>query len=239
MKINNEELRKIFRSHILTKISLSTQTCPLTEEIAAIFSVPGSGEEKEHIIDHIVNCSICVREFEAFLEILRHENNLVDEIDGLFRKGIFGRPFRPKKTRKKGTYLLFWRVGLATTLAAVFLAMIILTGGIPIGNKKPKKRGVYPAYIELLGPRLEQPASKPLSFQWTEAKGRDYFILEIFDESLSPLWKSPKIYENSFRLPPDIENKIAPHRSYFWMVTVFFSNGMKFESQLAELLVTD
>jgi len=239
MKINDEELREIFKSYILTKPSLTSQACPPSEEIAALFSFPGCGVKKEHIIDHIINCPSCIQEFDAFLQISRQEKKLIEEIDMLFRKGNVETPIFSKKEHRLARLVLSWRFILATTLTIFFVVVSLMITRPYFLNKQGDKRSSFPRSIELIEPRPGQIASKPLTFKWTEIEGRDYFIIEIFDEYLSCLWKSPKIFENLCHLPREVEKKLAPGRSYFWMITVYFPNGTKLESQIEELSVSN
>lgn len=239
MKINNEELRKIFKSYILENSSITSQACPPSEEIADLFSSPGCGKKKEHIIDHIVNCPFCLQEFDAFLQISRREKNLMEEIDIVFQKGGVKTSIFSKRKRGLAKVILSWRFALATTLSLFLVAVLVLRTSIFFSDKQPNKRSLHPKGIELIEPSPGQVAKKPLIFRWAEVEGRDYSILEIFDESLIPIWKSPKIFENIYHLPQKVEQKISPGRCYFWMITIYFPNGMKLESQLEELFVSN
>lgn len=239
MSINDDNIKSIYKSYILTRTPLSRQVCPSLEEISNIFIDSGLEAEKEKIIDHITNCSYCVQEFDVFLEIFRQEQKLVKEID-LFLKNKGGPSLVSKKNMKKTIkFALAWKLALASAIAIVLGgATFLIINGL-IFNKKAEKRGDRPGQLSLLEPLSEHAAEIPLLFRWGEIAGRDYFVIEIFDESLSPLWKSTKIFVTFYRPPPDIERQIHRGRSYFWMITAFFANGLTLESHLEEFRIAD
>lgn len=239
MRINDDDLKRIFKSYILTRTPLSRQACPSSEEISNIFIDSGLKAEKEKIIDHVTNCSYCVQEFDVLLEIFRQEKKLVEEIN-LFLKNEEGpSPVSKKNVKKTIQFALAWKFTLASAIVLVLAGAIFLITNGPIFNKKTEKRGGKPGQINLLEPHPDRASETPLLFRWDEIGGRDYFIIEIFDESLSPLWKSGKIFETSFRLPPDVERQMQSGKSYFWMITAFFTNGLTRESHLEEFRIAD
>jgi hypothetical protein len=239
MRINDDNLKNIYKSYILTRTPLSRQACPSSEEISNIFIDSGLKAEKEKIIDHITNCSYCAQEFDVFLEVFRQEQNLAEEIN-LFLKNEGGPNLASKKNIKKTiNFALAWKFALASVIVVVLVgATFLITNGL-IFNKKTEKRGDRLGQIRLLEPHFDHASKTPLLFRWDEIADRDYFIIEIFDESLSPLWKSAKISETSYRLPSDVERQIHTGRSYFWMITVFFTNGLTRESHLEEFRIAD
>lgn len=239
MIINDDDLKSIYKSYILTRTPLSRQACPSSEEISNIFIDSGLKAEKEKIIDHITNCSYCIKEFDVFLKISRQEQKLVEEIN-LFLKDKGGPSPVPKKNNKvMMKFSLAWKLTLASLIVIIITGAIFLITNGPIFNKKTEKRGDRPGQIRLLEPHPDHASETPLLFRWDEIAGRDYFIIEIFDESLSPLWKSAKIFETFYRLPPDVERQMHRGRSYFWMITVFFTNGLTRESHLEEFSIAD
>lgn len=242
MKINTEDLIKIYQSYILSRIPLSTQACPASEEISSIFFSAGHGEKNEKLLDHITNCSLCFQEFHAYLQMAREEKKLLGEIEMLFRKGTSEVPgpadYSSNYWEKIRKFALSWKFALATALCLSFATLVLIfTIRQPL-DKIPGGRSSRPGHIELLEPRSGQGLSIPMTFKWTEIEGRDHFVLEIFDESLALVWKSPKIYENVLMLPQEVENGMKAGRTYFWMVTAYFPNGMKLESPLEETFVS-
>ncbi len=237
MRINDENLKDIYKSYVLTRTPLSRQACPSSEEIANLFIEAGLKAEKERIIDHITNCSFCVQEFDAFLQISRQEQKLAEEIN-LFLKNK-GEPSPVPKMKKTAKLALAWKSAIASVAVVALVGTFLLITDGPIFNKKTEKRGDRPGQISLLEPRSDHAFDSPLLFRWNEIAGRDHFVIEIFDESLSPLWKSPEVSEPFYRLPADVKKQMHRGRSYFWMITVFFTNGLTRESHLEEFRLAD
>ncbi len=240
MKINDDDLKKIYKSYVLTRTPLSRQACPSSEQILKIFMDSGIKTEKERIVDHISNCSSCVQEFDAFLEIARHEEKLTREIEELLRDEA-GPFFIVKKNSQKiiKRFSPVWRFALASVILVSLVGVFFLVIKGPIFNRMSEKRGIKAGQIRLLEPRLDRASQPPLVFRWDEIEGRDFYVVELFDESLSPLWKSAKIFDTSLRLPSYIEKQLNKGGSYFWMVTVFFTNGLVRESHLEEFKIAD
>ena len=94
------------------------------------------------------------------------------------------------------------------------------------------ERGRTPAQIQLISPAHGQTIRTPLVFKWKLAGKFDYAILEIFDEALSPIWKGPRVYRDSYQLPPEVEAKIEKNKVYYWMITVFLIDSKVIESAL-------
>jgi hypothetical protein len=83
-------------------------------------------------------------------------------------------------------------------------------------------------------PSPQAAARLPLIFRWEEIPQVDYCILEIFDDSLLPYWKSPRISGTSYQVPAVIDAKMPKNKKYFWVLTAFLKNGTKVESSLEE-----
>jgi hypothetical protein len=80
------------------------------------------------------------------------------------------------------------------------------------------------------------PISK-LVFRWNDILGTDHYILEIFDDTLLPFWKSPEIRENVFYPPQYLLIKFEKNKRYFWMVTAFDEKGKGIESRLEDFMI--
>ena len=75
--------------------------------------------------------------------------------------------------------------------------------------------------LELISPTPDQAVASPPLFRWRESPGCHAYVLEIFDEEMLPLWSSEKTSHPEFLLPSEVFLKLAPGRSYYWMVTGF------------------
>jgi hypothetical protein len=246
MKINNSDLRKLYSAYIQNRVPLSRAKCPSLEELLNIIMTSGSSRKKGKIIDHITSCAYCAQEFSFFLDLSREERRLLEEIEKLFqqedqiqiaqKKGANSPIIRWLKLTR---FPLFWKFVFIPLLAIVFISLMILATNKLIVSKKNEERGRLPGQIQLIAPTHEKAAQAPLIFKWKGVKYSDHYVLEIFDEALSPLWKSSRILGDSYQLPPDIAAKIRMDTPYFWMITVYLADGKVIESSLEDFFLSE
>ncbi len=239
MKINTDDLIEIYRSYIQEQVPQSRKKCPSLEAIINLFTTPGSTHKKGKIVDHLTSCRYCAQEFGFSLEIFRKEGMFLEEIDR----------FVPQRERlqadqkgKKIAHIFRWPAALNSRpywkYAVMFLstimavATVILVINQFIITPKNIERGRTPGQIHLLAPAQGKAHKAPLIFKWKLAGKFDYCTMEIFDEALSPVWKSPRIYKDSYQLPSEIEAKIQENRIYYWMTSISLVDGKVIESNL-------
>ncbi|MFX0137409.1 MAG: hypothetical protein ACFFDN_27465, partial [Candidatus Hodarchaeota archaeon] len=97
-----------------------------------------------------------------------------------------------------------------------------------------KYRGSSFNQIELIRPTKKMLTESTLVFEWKDVQGADYYVFEIFDETLYPIWTSDRIYVNSIILESKTSHRLESNKSYYWMVTAFSQSGTKRESILKE-----
>lgn len=241
MKINADDLIKIYSSYIQEQFPPSRKKCPSLETIMNFFMTSGSNRKKGRIVDHLTSCGYCAHEFGLSLEIYREEGILLEEIDRLLLQKE-----RLQIAEKRTTvFTLFrwsdclhlranWKYAVSFLLAIIAVAVTILITNQLIITQKNIERGRIPGQIQLMAPAHGKAVQAPLIFKWKLVEKFDYCILEIFDAALSPVWKSPRIYKNFYQPPPDIEAKIEKNKIYYWMITIFFIDGKVVESTLED-----
>jgi hypothetical protein len=241
MKINNSDLIKTYRAYIQDQIPQSREKCPSPEDFLNFFIASGSGRKKQKTIDHITNCAYCAHEFSFFFEIYREERRFLEEIDRLLQQKD---PMQVSQKKRANSRIFHWskifhlrpswKYALVPLLTIIFVTMMLLLMNRFSATKNNGERGKLPGHIQLTAPTHEHAAHAPLIFRWKGVTNSNYCVLEIFDGALSPLWKSPRIFENFYQLPPDIAPKIEKNRVYFWMITVFSAEGKEIESFLED-----
>jgi hypothetical protein len=90
-----------------------------------------------------------------------------------------------------------------------------------------------------LYPTSSHKSPEKLTFRWQEFLSSKYYILELFDETLLPIWASPPIYDIQVQLPSEIYPKIKAGSSYFWMITAYSGEAKTGESRLARFAVLE
>lgn len=246
MKINNKDLQRLYKDYIRQKSPSSRKNCPPLKKIINFFNSKSLEKQKFKIIDHITTCSYCLQEFEFILQTLRYKLKINEEIsDFLNTEKVISTirkksdilvsdlkkrqsPFFPKLSWKYGS-LLLGGVAAAIILIIIFFKPDIIR--IPVKNQQRSETITQIKLIEPIGAKY---STSSLSFKWRKLNDSDYYILELFDESLIPVWKSEKILKNHYTLPKNAIKNLDENKVYFWMVTAFLSNGKKIESTLEE-----
>jgi len=250
MKINNKDLQRLYKAFVRQKIPSSRKDCPPFKKIIKLFSNRLSEKQKTQIIDHITNCYYCTREFEFILHSLRYKLKLNTEINKLLltEKEIYAIKKRAEvivsdlEKRQKFPFLrLSWKyvsILLAGTVIITFSVISFKTNLFRIPEES-KQRSENITQIKLIEPVGEKHSKTSISFKWSEIKNSNYYILELYDEALVPIWKSKKIFKNYFIFPRKLSKNLTENRVYFWMVTAYFMKGRKIESPLEEFTLTD
>jgi len=246
MKINTDDLIKIYRSYIQEQIPRSRKKCPSPKTIMNLFITPGSTHKKERIVDHLTSCRHCAHEFGFSLEIFREEGMLLEEIDRLLPQTERLQTAEKRKTIANifrwpdGPYPRpYWKCAVLFLLTIIVVAVTILITNQFMITQKNIERGRTPGQIQLMAPTHGKAIQIPIIFKWKLAGKFDYCILEIFDEALSPVWKGPRIYKDFYQLPPEIEAKIENNKIYYWMITIFLVDGKVKESPLENFTVSE
>jgi hypothetical protein len=228
MKTNDRELKMAYREHVQNASGTREKDCPTSEDIWRLFSEKTSGNRKARLVDHITTCPFCFREFEAFLEISRAEGKLVREVQSRFQSDAKTAPL-PMAWRYAGAFLMAMAILAAAVLSTKWL-------GFP---KRPEERGRLSGQIRLLAPGPETALRSPLVFRWEAVALSEYYVVEVFDDTLLPVWKSAQLAITNCEIPKQIKEKMAKERTFYWMLTAFSPGGTKTESFLEEFRLID
>jgi hypothetical protein len=230
MKIEYDDLKKLYQGYISSKIPVKRYACPSPRALFNSFELSTSLRNKKKIIDHITECSFCRREFELILELQRYHASSISAINRIASTA--------SKTEEQGVEQAkrryIWRyayflVGLALILSAYFL----ITQRISLLEVMRTSEN----NIVLFAPAKVHAFPKPLIFQWQKQSASQYYILELFDNSLLPVWTSEKIYDVQIQLPEEVLSHLRSGNYYFWMITSFSTTQKISESELVRFLV--
>lgn len=227
MKNNHPDLRETYRSYLAELRPPGIQTCPSPEEIARSFESSAPGRKKKRVIDHITSCPMCREEFMMVLEQ---------------EKAAEGMPPCPGKRFNPGVAAqinglgnaVFWQwatVGLG--LAFVISSLFFLRYQPNISHT----RQIGKAEVSLITPEQDQPIASPFLFQWQGQTEDGYYVLEIFDKELKPIWTSDKIWGRYIFLPTDVSVRLLSGRHYFWLVTSYVHGHIARESHLGRFVM--
>jgi hypothetical protein len=242
MKIKHKDLQQLYKNFIMENIPDSQKDCPPSKEIINFFRAKLSEKQKTKIIDHITHCYYCAQEFEFILQTLRYEGKLNEEIGNLIRsendkttlktraKKI---PLNSGKKQKKFIPVLSWKYALLPFAALLIISALIFFPH----SEKEEFRGGNLNQVQLVEPVDGKYSKSQLVFRWNEVKETDYYMLELFDETLLPVWKNNRISKNRALLPTELVKKLSINKTYLWTVTAFFPDGRRVESDIEEFIL--
>jgi hypothetical protein len=217
MRIDDDQLKEHLRAYTASKRPLSRKKCPSPETIASSFEPSASIRKKKRVVDHIAGCSFCHEEFMMLLEI---QENEPAKLGALSQR----RPGRPPLWQYACVLL-----GLGLVMTSFFVSF------------RQKELSIIERSAEtgltLLDPKVDQSLSRPFVFRWQGRYVSDYYILELFDDALLPIWTSDKIQELQIPIPPEVYVTLRPGRSYFWMVTALLQGAKTEESHLRRFII--
>lgn len=228
MRLNINDLRQIFMSNIEENIPITRKRCPSPNELLHLLRSKKSKEKKTRIIDHIAKCNNCAHEFEFILKALRLEK----EMKTVAEKVIEARSINRVLPR------ISWRFG---PVVGLILIICTLTSVLIISRTRinSKFRSVAHPQITLQLPRTTSVKKIDLTFEWKNIEDSEYYIFELYDEALYQVWRSDRIYINSYTMPENIASSLEADKSYFWMISAIFQNGTNLESRLKEIFLID
>jgi hypothetical protein len=228
MKSENRDLRELFEAFVRSKRPGDRQNCPSIQDLADSFDPKASRRKKKKIIDHLSECRDCREEFSLYLEL----NKLGGDPTAIIARATTLKA--PRALRLSSVPR--WRtaavaVGLSLVLAGLFL---FRNGEMPEAERNPTPTGIV-----LVEPLATRVVPDEIVFRWKALASAQHYILELFDETLQPLWVSPPVRDIETRLPADLAHSLKARASYFWMVSGYSGSSKIGESRLARFEVSD
>jgi hypothetical protein len=208
-------------------------------DLIEFFKLKSSRKLKTKIIDHITQCAPCAREFDLILTIKRSAGEMDREIMRLFGADNKSQESSVRRLKKMAFSRPIWKyAALAIGIVSLSLSVLTLLKTNPDSFIQGQNgRGDLETDVRLVEPVNDEFKKSHLVFTWTDRKGANSYSLELYDESLRLIWKSPNVRETQYHLPPDISQKLEPFHTYFWMITVAMQNGTIIESPLAHFFL--
>ncbi len=219
MKTDHPDLRETYQAYASSHRFPGRKKCPSPQAIARSFAPKTPVRKKKKIIDHISACPMCREEFMMFFE--HHKTPSSDPIADL--------PKPPGDIRKGLRYPALWQ----GALALLGLSLIVYSFFF-IGHRAEVSgtRQLVSSEITLLSPERELSLSSPAIFRWQATPGSEYYVVELFDETLLPVWVSDKTQDLQVQLPSKISLNLRPGQPYFWTVTAYIRGSACAESRL-------
>ena len=231
MKNIDEDLRQTYQSYVSGKSPDSRIGCPTPEMLLDSFDPKTSREVKDGVVDHISRCSSCAREFELIREAMSHAEDLARSFDEIRAKRKVSRPGRPPV---RSMFRYAW--------AYTFASLILISAGAVyfiVRNDRARMEGRGGPHDASRSVQPTGPVNGaiPLVFKWEPGDGVEYYKVEISDESLLPVWQSPRIFAPFLTLPFAVQARLERGRNYYWSVLAFDKVGNRTESGIRTFLL--
>jgi hypothetical protein len=231
MRIDLDKLRELFQGYAASRKPPSPEGCPSPSAIAKAFEPSASVRKKKRIVDHISECSFCREEFMMMLELQQHDATSI-KIESS-TASYEPRHGASRAVRSLGHSSLWQYASVLFGLSLVISSLFILVHQSDLSEVQ-RTGG---SSIVLLYPKPGQSLSGPIVFRWQERLESEFYILELFDEALLPIWTSDKIRDAQIQIPPNVSSSLNPGKSYFWTVTAFSPDATVTESTLARFQI--
>ena len=230
MTIDPDRFEALCRAQVGFQKPTSRRECPSPKRMVRLLTSRCSAREGSKLIDHISLCSDCAGEFGFLTEAFRSERILVQDIKNWLGSSRGAESRRP--------YSLRYSWGLASLLAAFFIVGFLVLRLVVLRSPE-RYRAAPEARVALLEPVEQKVSRQSLVFRWHPVQGVEHYIVEVFDETLSPVWKSLPLLETRIVPPDQLARGLVPQKSYFWLVSAYFPGGDKWLSPLEEFTLKD
>jgi len=241
MKISHKDLSEIYQAHIGGKVPPTTDYCFSLDALDKFFDARVSKGLKSEIIEHVTNCAYCMSKFSLLLEMHRGTTLLTQELENYAEDKA---AFKPKKKRLNN-FLYSSRPlwvktavfsGIAISLICVFVSVIFL---FQSAFNKDALRRRDQHISRIVDSKAKYSKNSGIQISWTQIQSAEYSILEVFDDSLAPIWRSQALFENHCLIDVKFMKDWVSNKYYFWMVTGYTETGRAIDYPLTKFLLTD
>ena len=254
MKVENQDLKKIYQSCMDHNRS-TDQECPDNDKIIQSFSPTLSESEKNRIVDHISECSLCAKKFAIVRQVFGEGKKIAVGLEGIslsdeetkelkeIAKVKIKEIERPKlgnrgTTFKPRSLLLLWqktafKYATALTGLVIIIVVVFFLLKAPHIGMEDTVRGMQDDIIQLKNPEGSL-NSIPRVFKWNPVPGAAGYQVKLLDEELIEVWMSEKTQKTSLKLLPTQFEAIENSKIYYWKIIIFSSDGSTRESHLQE-----
>lgn len=218
MNVDHDKLKKLFEGYAEARKPASRDRCPSSIEIVESFEPTAPARHKRRIVDHISSCPQCREEFRVILE---HE-----ELDPKT-------PHLESGRRERGPRVAWRLAGAALGLCLIVVSLFVVRHQ---WEEAERLRGVR-TVILLLEPKPGQAIPVSFVFKWKSRVPAGAFVLEIFDETMLPVWTSEMTDGTSLQVPASVMSRLLPGKTYHWMITGYSGGRSIEESPLGRFSV--
>ena len=229
MKMELNSLKELYQAYVASRIPITRKNCPSPRGLIKTIGPSGTFRKKKKLIDHISKCSYCKEEFFLVLKVNNYEDLVLFNIKDTFLKPDLG--VNPTDSILTPSFVIKCATILIGFFLISFSLFVIKKKDVSFNSLRRRNQ-----VVQLINPDNVHILPYPLIFKWREFPKAQYYILELFDDTLLPVWISPKITGLKFQLPGEIVASLKKNMNYYWMISAFSSTGKIAESDLASFL---
>jgi hypothetical protein len=226
MKTNLAHLARVYQEY--AKGGANGEPCVDPESLARCALGAMSRRERDEIVGHAADCSACAAALKRLLSLSAEAERAAAD----FRTLSGGR-----KAERARARAAFWRrqfvpaAVISTGLLLLATSILLVPGFL----SRPGTRGVAKAGVVLVSPGEEKvPAGDGIVFRWEGLAAAASYTIEVFDRSMSLLWRSDRTAGTEAGLPVETARQMVPGETYYWRVTALTEDRRETKSKLAE-----
>lgn len=222
-----KKLKHLFQSQSASSGPVSRLNCPSPEELSFSFEPDCPPETKIRIIDHVFSCPACRREFE----LLRGARQLINRLEKKAppqKAGLLNR-----KISIFGLVFPWWK--MASALLAVFFVLSLVYLGLNYLSSMKEERQTESADQLVLREEVSWPRPAAVKLTWKPAGEGLFYRVEVYDQNLYLLWRSPRTHENSLELPEAVLDSLKDYQYFFWQLLIYSGENRLLESPVRKV----
>jgi hypothetical protein len=188
--MNDTRLQELY-ARALSQSGSGSEACVSPEELLALVRRQGSEDHRLKLLDHVMGCQACQREFELLRAL-----------------EAAGAAATQPAVRSIARRVTPWALA-ASLLLAIGVGLVLRERSVPEDIPRGGGQGVV-----LLTPPVEVTAGKPLTFSWHAVPGARRYRLEVLDAGGTQVFSQTTA--DTVLLWPD--NSLQAGRTYQWWV---------------------
>lgn len=230
MKTDLAHLSRVYQEY--AKGGAEGGPCVDPERLARCVLGDMSRRERDEIVGHAADCSACAAALKRLLALSAEADRAA--------AGLEANSGRRKAERARAR-APFWKRPAFVPAAAVSAVLLLFAASIllvPGFMGRSGTRGAATAGVILVSPVEEKvPVRDGVAFKWEGLAGATSYTIEVFDRSMSLLWRSGLTAGTEVGLPVEIALKMASGETYYWRVAALTGDRRESRSKLAEFSV--
>ena len=230
MKTDLAHLSRVYQD--CAKGGADGEPCVDPERLARCAMGDMSRRERDEIVGHAADCSACAAALKRMLSLSAETERAAADLEA-----YSGRR-KAERVQARGVW---WKRPIFVPAAALSAGLLLLATSIllvPGFLSRSGTRGAAKAGVVLVSPVEEKvSAGDGIVFRWEGLAGAASYTIEVFDRSMSLLWRSDRTVGTEAGLPVETARKMAPGETYYWRVTALTEDRRETKSKLTEFSV--